>query len=115
MERRKTFRQIVELPLRYSILESKERWGIAADASEGGILAYLHEFVETESLLELLLFYPMGSTLDAVDVHVRVIWSQPAKDAFLGEYRCGLAFERFRNQSRDKFRNLLYQNAMTRG
>jgi len=44
-ERREHPRYKLELPIDYSVMDGQERWGTAADASEGGLLVYLCVFL----------------------------------------------------------------------
>jgi len=56
-EKREYPRHILELPVNYSLFDGQERWGVVADVSEGGLLVYLHELIEKESLLKLEIFF----------------------------------------------------------
>ena len=90
---------MLELPIDYSNMDGKIRWGIAADASEGGLLVYLDEVIEIGSLLEVEMFFPERSELNVVKVMTKVVWSDPVdrKDwgKNWGRYRYGLAFQGF--------------------
>jgi len=110
-ERREHLRHIVELPIDYSIIDGPERWGIAADASEGGLLVYLHEVIEKGSLLKLEMFFPRGSEINTIKAMAKVVWSDSVARRLLGEYRHGLAFQAFQKESLDKLKKLLNETA----
>jgi len=110
-ERREHPRYTLELPIDYSTMDGQERWGTAADASEGGLLVYLHELIEKGSFLKLEIFSPRGSELSAVKAMARVVWSDSIAIKMWGEYRHGLAFQAFQKESHDKLRNLLKETA----
>lgn len=78
-----------------------------ADASEGGLLVYLHELIEKESLLKLEILFPQGSELNAIKAIAKVVWSDSVAMKMWGEYRHGLVFQAFQKESLDKLRNLL--------
>ena len=111
VERREHPRHILELPINYSEADGKERWGIAADASEGGVLVYLPEVVEKGSLLKIEMFFPKGSELNTIKAMARVVWSDSVAKKAWGKYRYGLAFQAFRKGSLDKLKILLKETA----
>ena len=111
VERREHPRHILELPIDYSIMDGQEQWGISADASEGGLLVYLHGIIETGSLLKLEIFFPWGSELNAIKAMAKVVWSDSVAIKMWGEYRHGLVFQAFHKESLDKLRNLLKETA----
>ena len=106
-ERREYPRHILELPIDYSLMDGQERWGVVADASEGGLLVYLHELIEKESLLKLEILFPQGSELNAIKAIAKVVWSDSVAMKMWGEYRHGLVFQAFQKESLDNLRNLL--------
>ena len=110
-ERREHPRHILELPIDYSIMDGQVRWGIAADASEGGLLVHLHEVLKKGSLLKLEIFFPRGSELEAIEAMAKVVWSDSVAIKMWGEYRHGLVFQAFQKESLDKLRNLLKETA----
>jgi len=110
-ERREHPRYKLELPIDYSVMDGQERWGTAANASEGGLLVYLHELIEKGSFLKLEIFFPRGSELSALKAIARVVWSDSIATKMWGEYRHGLAFQAFQKENHDKLKNLLKETA----
>jgi hypothetical protein len=110
-ERREHPRHKLELPIDYSLMDGQERWGIAGDASEGGLLVYLHELIEKRSILKLEIFFPWGSELSAIKAMAKVVWSDSVARKVLGEYRHGLAFQAFQKESLDKLRTLIRETS----
>ena len=110
-EKREYPRHILELPVDYSFFDGQERWGVVADVSEGGLLVYLHELIEKESLLKLEIFFPQGSELSAIIAIAKVVWSDSVAIKMWGEYRHGLMFQAFQKESLDKLKNLLKETA----
>ncbi len=106
-ERREHPRYTLELPIDYCTLDGKERWGIAADASEGGLLVYLPEVIERGSLLKIEMFSPKGSELNTIRAMAKVVWSDSADKKIWGEYKYGLEFQAFHKKSLEKLIYLL--------
>jgi hypothetical protein len=110
-ERREYQRHLLELPIDYSTKNGKEHWGIAADASEGGVLVYLDELIEIGSLLEVKMFFPKRSELNMVKVMTKVVWSDRVHKEDWGEnwgrYRYGLAFQSFDKKNLNELNILL--------
>ncbi len=111
VERREHPRHTLELPINYSDTDGKERWGIAADASEGGVCAYLPDVIEKGSLLRIGMFFPKGSQLNKINAMAEVVWSDSVGKKAWGKYRYGLAFQAFHKGSFDKLRILLEETA----
>ena len=111
VERREHPRHILELPINYSDADGKEHWGIAADASEGGVSVYLPDVIEKGSLLKIEMFFPMGSELNKIKAMAEVVWSGPVAKKGWGKYRYGLAFQAFREGSLAKLKILLKETA----
>lgn len=94
IEKRKHPRFSVELPLDYSRVEGKGKFGgMVANASEGGLLVYLPERIEIGTLLKIELFYVKELELDTIKAVVKVVWSDMAARESWGEHRYGLRFE----------------------
>lgn len=106
-ERRAYSRHVLDLPLDYSNMDGEQQWGIAADASEGGLLVYLHEVIENGSLLKIEMFSPRGSELNTIKAMAKVVWSDSVVKKVSGMYRYGLAFQAFHRESLDKLKILL--------
>jgi hypothetical protein len=111
VERREHPRHILEFPMNYSDTDGKERWGIAADASEGGVLVYLPEGIEKGALLKIEMFFPKGSELNTIKAMAKVVWSDSVAKKAWGKYKYGLAFQVFHKGSLDKLKILLKETA----
>ena len=108
IERRRSPRYSVELPLGYSHVDGKELYGgIVANASEGGVLVYLPERVELGVLLKIEILYAKGSELDKVEAVGRVVWVDLAAKESSGDYRYGLQFQSITESDFDKLVTLL--------
>jgi len=93
-ERRKYPRYSVELPLNYSRVDAKEIYGgIVANASEGGVLAYLPERMEIGAVLQIEILYVKGLELDTIKAIGKVVWSDLVARESWGEHRYGLQFQ----------------------
>lgn len=115
VERRKTPRLNVELPLDYSI-ESVDRYGgVAANASKGGLLVYLPEAIVVGTLLKIEILFIQGSELNSISSIAKVVWSDLAPKEIWGEYRYGLEFQSFQEGDFQKLRRLLREVAQTHG
>ena len=85
IEKRRYPRYSVELPLDYARVEADAtHGGIVANASEGGILVYLPERIETGALLRVDIFYVNGLELTTVSAVAKVVWSDLAAREDLG-------------------------------
>jgi c-di-GMP-binding flagellar brake protein YcgR len=108
IEKRKYPRFSVELPLDYARVEADAtHGGIVANASEGGILVYLPERIETGALLRVDIFYVNGLELTTVSAVAKVVWSDLAARETWGEYRYGLEFKEIDPHSFSRLMNLL--------
>ncbi len=107
-------RFIVELPFDYSSVDHEEEYGgIATNASEGGLLVYLSEFIEKGAFLKIVILSLKGSEFDTIKCMAKVIWGDLAVKPGLGKHRYGLKFESFNAGSLDKFKMLLKEVAET--
>jgi c-di-GMP-binding flagellar brake protein YcgR len=108
IEKRKHPRFSVELPLDYSRVNGKEvLGGIVANASEGGLLAYLPERIEIGTSLRIEIFYVRGLELDTITAVVKVVWSDLAARETWGEHRYGLQFESINEHDFNRLTTLL--------
>ena len=108
VEKRENPRYSVELPFGYSIADiEKTRGGILADASEAGLLVYLHRRVGIGTLLRIEIIFVKGFRLDTIKGIAKVVWSDLAAKESFGEYRYGLQFQSFQEGDIDKLRILL--------
>ena len=111
VEKRDQPRFTVQLPFDYSRLDSEETWGIATDASEGGLLVYLREVVEKGTLLNIEILFGKGSGLITIKAIAKVIWCDLAAKEAWGEYRYGVEFQSFSKGSLDQLKLLLKEAA----
>ena len=94
LEKRKHPRFSVELPLDYSRPEGKEIYGgIVANASEGGVLVYLPERLETGAVLRIEILYVKGLELNTIKAVAKVVWGDLATRETWGEHQYGLQFQ----------------------
>jgi c-di-GMP-binding flagellar brake protein YcgR len=94
LEKRKHPRFSVELPLDYSRPEGKEVYGgIVANASEGGVLVYLPERLETGAVLKIEILYVKGLELNTIKAVAKVVWGDLATRETWGEHQYGLQFQ----------------------
>jgi len=107
VEKRDQPRFTVGLPFDYSRVDSEEAWGIAADASEGGLLVYLHEVVEKGTLLNIEILFGKGSGLITIKAVAKVIWCDLAAKEAWGEYTYGVEFKSSSKGSLDQLKLLL--------
>ncbi len=108
IERRRYPRYSVELPLDYSKIDGKEKYGgIVANASQGGILVYLPEYLEVGTLLKIEIFYIKELELNTIKAIAKVVWSDLATQGSIGEHRYGLEFKSIDKNDFDKLITLL--------
>jgi O-methyltransferase involved in polyketide biosynthesis len=89
-------------------IERKDRYGgVAANASKGGLLAYLPEAIVVGTLLKIEILFAKGSELNSIRAIAKVVWSDLAPKDIWGEYRYGLAFQSFQQGGLQKLRRLL--------
>ncbi len=109
VERRRCPRISVELPLDYTLADSKEEshGGLVADISEGGLLVYLPEAIKVGTLLKIEVLFVKGSELNSFKAIVKVVWTDLAAKEVSGENRYGLEFQSFIEGDLDKLKRLL--------
>ena len=108
IDKRKHPRFNVELPLDYSRISGKEIYGgIAANASEGGLLIYLPERMEIGTLLKIEILYVKGLELNTIKAVGKVVWSDLAARQTYGEHRYGLQFESIEEEDFNRLISLL--------
>jgi c-di-GMP-binding flagellar brake protein YcgR len=92
-ERRKHPRFNVDLPIEYYLINSRAgSRGRAMNVSEGGLLVYLPEEVAIGQHVQLRLYFPSGSELNAIDMVAEVAWVDLHLEKGWGDYRSGLRF-----------------------
>ena len=108
IDKRKHPRFSVELPLDYSRVDGKEVYGgIAANASEGGLLIYLPERMELGTLLKIEILYVRGLELNTIKAVGKVAWSDLAARETYGEHRYGLQFQSIEEEDFNRLKTLL--------
>jgi c-di-GMP-binding flagellar brake protein YcgR len=92
-ERRKFPRFSVDMPVEYDRLDSFIPGGRTLNVSEGGLLIYFPERMETGHHLWLRLFFTnLGADLKSIEAVVEVVWSEIGPNSDLEEYRAGVKF-----------------------
>ena len=91
-ERRKFPRLNVDLPVEYEPLESFLPGGRAVNVSEGGLLIYFPERMETGQRLNVKLFFVSGKALSTIEAVVDVVWVEIGSDTGWTDYRTGVKF-----------------------
>ncbi len=116
VERRKHPRYSIEFPMDYSLLDGKTAFnaGLAADASEGGLLVYLSERIETGAMLKIEIFYAKGLALETITAIAKVVWSDLASKLRWGEHWYGLQFQSIDDENFEKLKTLLKEATKTR-
>ena len=108
IERRRHPRFSIELPFDYFLFEDGEdHRGIMADASEGGLLAFLPERVGPGTLLRMEILISRGTELITIVAIARVVWSDLVAGEGRAKYRYGLQFLSFFQKDVDKLKVLL--------
>lgn len=108
IEKRRHPRFSVELPLDYQRVEGKDvLGGIAANASEGGLLVYLPERIEIGALLKIEVFYVQGLELKTIRAVAKVVWSDLGARESYGENRYGLQFQHIDQEDMARLKALL--------
>jgi len=106
-ERRRHPRFNVELPLDYSIENNDHYAGVAANASRGGVVAYLPAAIIVGTSLNIEIIFARGFELSSIRAKAKVVWSNLAPKVTWGGYRYGLEFENFQEGDAQKLRALL--------
>ena len=106
-EKRKHPRFSVDLPVEYSRADLPVEHGYAVNASEGGLLLYLPEQMETGNHLKLKLFFTVGSELNTVDTVVEVVWVDILLRKDRGDYRTGIRFVQISSEDIERLKIFL--------
>lgn len=108
VEKRKYPRFSAELPLDYARVNAKETYGgIAANASEGGLLVYLPEKIDVGALLKIELFYAKGLEFNTIRAVAKIVWYDLAARESWGEHRYGLQFQQIEREDFERLKSLL--------
>lgn len=107
-ERREHLRFFFKLPMSYSRGKSKENLGgIVGNASEGGMLAYLPEKLNTGEALKIEILFAKGWELKTVRGIAKIIWSDSGVKKSRKIHRYGLQFQLFNKSNLQKLKILL--------
>jgi len=113
-ERRRHSRLYLKLPMNYSRKELKGYYGgIVGNASEGGILVYLPEKLNSGEVLKIEILFAKGWELKTVQGMAKIIWSDLAIRKSRKIHRYGLQFQLFNKRNLQKLRILLKEGAGT--
>ena len=95
-ERRRHPRLYFKLPMSYSRSNNKDPYGgIVGNASEGGILVYLPEKLNSGEVLKIEILFAKGWELKTVRGIAKIIWSDLAVRKSKRMHHCGLQFQFF--------------------
>ena len=113
VEKRRHPRYSVEFPLDYSLVDSQTPYnaGLTADASEGGLLVYIPERIETGTVLRIQIFHSKGPVLETITATVKVVWADLASRLRSGENWYGLQFQSIDDDNFKKLKALLEEAA----
>jgi hypothetical protein len=108
VENRKHPRNRIELPLDYSLVDSKEtHGGIVADISEGGLLVYLPEAVNLDTFLRIQILFVKGKESNSITAIAKIVWSDLATKVISAGNRYGLQFQSFIEGDLQKLKAML--------
>jgi c-di-GMP-binding flagellar brake protein YcgR len=106
-DRRRFQRFKVDLPVDYARFETKRlKAGIASNASEGGLMVYLHERMKIGTKLYVALLFSMGFELTGVKALSEVVWKDAGLEEGWGRYRYGLRFLEVADEDLAKLKQL---------
>ncbi len=106
-ERRMYPRFLLNLPIEYSRLDSPvSHSSRTVNASEGGLMIYLHEGHEVGQHLTVKIFFSSGSDLQTIETMVQVMWADE-KSGKDGNFRHGVRFVDPTSGDVQKFRGFL--------
>lgn len=109
---RKHPRFAVELPFDYSRMDHEQKYGgVLTNASEGGLLVYVHELIPKGTILKIVILCVKASECTTIKGMAKVVWGDLAAKVDRGKYRYGLKFESFNRESLGKFNSLLKEAA----
>ena len=107
-ERRRHPRLYFKLPMSYSRSNNKDPYGgIVGNASEGGILVYLPEKLNSGEVLKIEILFAKGWELNTVRGIAKIIWSDLAARKSKKVHRYGLQFQFFNKRNLQKLIILL--------
>jgi c-di-GMP-binding flagellar brake protein YcgR len=107
MERRRSQRFRVDLPVDYARLERMRiKAGLACDASEGGLMVYMQERMKIGTQLYVALLFSLGFELTGVKALSQVIWKASRLEEGWGRYKYGLKFLQIADEDLRKLKQL---------
>lgn len=108
VEKRKHPRYMVDLPIKYSKTNFIFKYGRATNASEGGLLVYLPEEMETGQDIALKLFFPPLYELNPLEIRGQVVWTDVhLRKDWAWDYRTGVKFINISPEDKSKFKRFL--------
>jgi c-di-GMP-binding flagellar brake protein YcgR len=107
-ERRRHPRISVDLPIEYTHIDNNPdtRNGRAANASEGGLLVYLPEFVPVGQMLKITIYFSLPK-IQKVDLITEVVWIDIPIGEKPAEFRAGLRFFEISHEDQERLTNFL--------
>ncbi len=106
--RREHPRFIVELPFDYCHMErEEEHGGFTKNASQGGLLVRLSEFMEKGALLIIVIPFIKGLEYNTIKGMAKVVWGEFVDKVAWGKYCYGLEFQSLTKGSLDTLKILL--------
>ena len=83
-------RVLLNLPIEYLVNNKVPRVGYTFNVSPGGVMVNVPEKLGKGQLINLAIFFSLGSTLEAIKVSSQVVWVDDTKKD--GSYRSGIKF-----------------------
>ena len=107
-EKRKHPRFLLNLPIEYYHMDDSPIGysGHSINASEGGLLIFLHERLKAGQHLNLKIFYYSGSNLLTIETTVQVMWVDELSGKG-GEWPHGVKFVSITQQDLQQFKSFL--------
>jgi hypothetical protein len=107
VDRRKHPRYLVEVPLDFAAGRNHAvSTGLTANASEGGLMAFMGEQVDVGSVLNVTLLFRLGFALTSMESRSVVVWRDDVWKEYLDNYRYGLMFLEPESTELEKLRRL---------
>jgi hypothetical protein len=107
-DRRNYPRSHFKLPASYSRKKNEDHYGgIIGNASEGGILVYLPEKLDTGEVLKIEILFAKGWELKTVRGTAKIVWSDLAVHKTRKVHRYGLQFQVVNKSNLQKLKILL--------
>ena len=108
LEKRRHPRFNVDLPIEYYRIDSSIGHTCRAfNASEGGLLLYLTEQVETGQHLKSNFSFTSGSEINSIEMLAEVAWIDIDLGEVWGDYRCGVKFIGISPEAMNNLKNFL--------